>query len=752
MILSVVALQNYTPPAGISVISFDVFDTLLIRTVDPPALMKELAAKKAVSSLSLAISPEDLHSRRLTIESDLCRRAAEEGRDKEYSVTEVYARLCESLPGLDATPEQLVTLELEVEKTHAVAMPGIDTVLARLAEHHRLVAISDTYLPGRFIRELLDDAHLGGYFSSVYASCDHGCNKGSGRLFSEVMANEGHPPHQWLHIGDNFLSDYFMPRSIGVASLLVQDSGNRKRKVRQSALSGLAKRSPVWKGFEVMASVGIDVPAPATTAEARLHEWGMKTVGPAVVLFVHELCNRLRQSPSCGVYFLAREGYMLKRLYETFNRELYGGVLPEGRYLCISRSTAFLASLGDIGEREIDLVLQDHSVLLSDVLRRFGVTDDREIDWIAREYGVDPSLADKGKIRTLLAALAADERFTSLVADASESMQQKLGSYIESQQFFAYDEVVLVDVGWHGTIQDYLERYLSRRGSSPRVQGYYLGVDYNRSCRFSNKTGLLYDFRVPTVDGVCLTFFRLAFEFSLRGGHGTTVGYECDANGSYRPVFRTTALETEAYRQIRVIQQGVTACAASYLRRARGELFAPSDLRPAVLHLHNRRISFPDQETIAAFSSIIHTDDYATGRFRQITGSLDLAGLMAPSKSFSRFIEIPWRETALVGLRIPFLLGSYYLFKRVLAAKRIRECQKTAGREWQGGAGLPPQFSSCFMAAYYVSLLMGGSVALGTKILVRALDLLTPQRAVLWVQRLITLKSAVFTGSGIGYR
>lgn len=744
MILSVEDLQDYTPPEGISVISFDVFDTLLIRTVDPPALMKELAAKKAVSSLSLAASPEDLHSRRLTVESDLCRRAAEEGRDKEYSVTEVYARLCKFLPGLDATPEQLVALELEVEKNHAAAMLGIDTVLARLAEHHRLVAISDTYLPGWFIRELLDDAHLGGYFSSVYVSCDHGCNKGSGRLFSQVMASEGYPPHQWLHIGDNFLSDYFMPRTLGIESVLVHDSGNRKRKVRQSALSGLAKRSPVWKGFEVMASVGIDVPPPATTAEARLHEWGMKTVGPAVVLFVHELCNRLLQSPSRGVYFLAREGYMLKRLYETFNRELYGGGLPHGRYLCISRSTAFLASLGEISEREIDLVLQDNSVPLRDVLRRFGVTDDREIDQIAREHGVAPSLYDKRTIRTLLTALAGDERFCSLVASASESMRQQLGPYLESQQLFAHDEVVLVDVGWHGTIQDYLERYLSRRNSSPRVHGYYLGVDYNRSCCYSNKTGLLYDFRMPTVNGVCLTFFRLAFEFSLRGGHGTTVGYERAANGSYRPVFRTTAHETEAYRHIRVIQQGVTASAASYLRRARGEQFSPSELRPAVLHLHNRRISFPDRETIAAFSSIIHTDDYATGRFRQITGSLDLAWLITPIRSSSRFIEIPWREAALAGLRIPFLLGSYYLFKRMLAARRIREYQRTVGWKRQGEAGQSPQFSIRFKAAYYLSLCRGGTVALGTEILVKGLDLLTPQRALLWVQRLIALKSAVF--------
>ncbi len=418
--------------------------------------------------------------------------------------------------------------------------------------------------------------------------------------------------------------------------------------------------------------------------------------------------------------------------------------MPQGRYLCISRSTAFLASLGDIGEREIDLVLQDHSVSLRDVLRRFGVTDDRETDWIARDYGVDPSLADKGKIRTLLFALAGDARFCSLVASASESMRQQLGPYLESQQLFAHDEVVLVDVGWHGTIQDCLERYLSRRGSSPRVLGYYLGVDYHRSCRYSNKTGLLYDFRMPTVNGVCLTFFRLAFEFSLRGGHGTTVGYERAAHGSCRPLFRTTAHETEAYRHIRVVQQGVTACAASYLRRARGEQFAPSDLRPAVLHLHNRRISFPDRETIAAFSSIIHTDDYATGQFRQITGSLDLAWLITPIRSFSRFIEIPWRETALAGLRIPFLLGAYSLFKRMLAAKRIREYQTNVGQEQLGVVAPPPEFSIRSLAAYYLSLFRGGSVALGTEVLVRGLDLLTPERALAWVQRLIALKSAVF--------
>jgi len=742
MILTVAELLSYDPPPGIKVISFDVFDTLLIRKVDPPSLLKELSAINAVNRLSLEISADELHARRLAIETGLCCTAKNAGHDEEYSISAVYERICESVPELRDAAEKLLSLELETEKAFAVAMPGMKTILARLSEKYRLIAISDTYLPGTFIETLLKDQNMGDVVSRVYASSDFGCNKGSGNLFRRVKTIEDLSSFEWLHIGDNFLSDYFMPRAMGLNAALLRDSINQNRKNRQSVLHRLAQQLPKWKGLEVLgASTSLVSSPPFDPAGMKLHEWGVKSLAPPVVLFIHELCIRLMQSPGKGVYFLAREGYMLKRLYEMFNRELFGGALPKANYLCISRSTALLASLGEIGEREVSLVLQDYSISLRDVLRRFGVDDDGDIARIVKEYGVTPELSDKARLRTLLMSLITDDdSFRSIVEARSGDMRRNLEAYLESVGFFSWDEVALVDVGWHGTIQDYLERYLALRSSSPGVHGYYLGVDYNSSCSFLNKTGLLHDFRKPTIDGVCLTFFRLAFEFSLRAGHGTTIGYKRYDAGFCKPLFRNNREESESFRHIRTIQQGVVDYATSYLGIARVQQLRPQELMPSFLHVHNMRISFPDSDTIAAFSSVIHSEDYATEKFRNIIGSLNFSELFTPNNLVSRFIEIPWREAAIAGLRLPFLQTSYYVFKRMLASRRIKTYSQMIS--FGGEGNVQPILSS--LLTCYSMLLVQGVISLATGGMIKFFDMLPSRVALTLVQRLITMKNWIY--------
>ena len=708
--------------------------------------MKELAAQHAVQRLSLQTSPRELRCRRAAAESALSRKAKEAGLDEEYALSAVYDTVCASLPELQGASQRLASLELEVEEALTSAMPGIAGLLARLSADYRIIAVSDTYLPGPFLERLLEKAKLAQFFGRVYASCDHACNKGSGALFRRVLEIEGCPPSLCLHIGDNLLSDYFRPRSLGINAIHLQDAPNLKRKARQSALNEISRLSPAWKGFEALGALtsttGSDCADPA---KGKLYDWGYKTVAPPVVLFIHELCLRLLSEPDRGVYFLAREGYLLKRLYEMFNRVLFGGRLPEGRYLCLSRSTAFRASLFDIGEREIDLVLQDYSIRFDDVLRRFGIDGDQDIARICRQCGVSPALADKGAIRNLLLTLASDRGFRALVDAGSREMRRKLDIYLESEALFSWDEVALVDVGWHGTIQDYLEKYLQLRGSGPRVHGYYLGVDHNVSCNYSSKTGLLHDFRQPTIDGVCLTFFRLAFEFSLRAGHGTTTGYHCDASGVPRPIFRRDLRESEAFRHIRSIQEGIAGFATSYMAVAGANLFRPEQLTPAFLNFHNLRISFPDRDTIAAFAPVIHSEDHATDRVRYITGSFKLSEFAAPRQLLSRFIEMPWREAALARLHIPFLLVFYHLFKRSLAGRRIKAYP--AGERGEAAPGVAELHPSG-LALFVSRLALRRIVSMATGILVRLLDVLPARAALFAVLCLIRMKARVVRWRG----
>lgn len=679
MISSLNALARFRPPAGIKIISFDVFDTLLARKVDPPKYLKELAARNAVKRLSLPIEAHDLLTRRLRVEAAICRSARERGEDEEFSISQVYECLCAGDSCLSGLSDRLMSLELEVEQAYCALMPHITNFLEELSSNYRLIAISDTYLPGSFLCALLKKCKIADFFGGIYASCDYGCNKGSGKLFTEILALEGCGPQELLHFGDNLLSDYFMPRSLGINAVLLLDGKNLHRKARLSVLNDLVQKSSLWKGQQILEGITL---LPATRyrhqPQSLLHEWGKSIVGPLVTLFIHELCLRLSRSPVKEVYFLAREGYLLKRVYDRFNRSLFSGRLPPGRYLCISRSTAYLASLGDFGEWNMDLLLQDFSLNLRDVLHRLGIEDEADIDVIAAAHGMSPDLCDKGQIRAVLNKLKCDDSFREKIGTRSGEMRALLTAYLEGEGFFSGHKVALVDIGWYGSIQDCLERVFTQIGKRVSLYGYYLGLDHRCSAEYGDKSGLLHDFRSPTMDGVNLTFFRLAFEFSCRAGHGTTVGYRLH-DGSCRPVFRMDATESASYRQIRCIQYGMVDFADDYIAMACIEGVQPAEMAPAFLAHYHRKISFPDQELVASFDSVLNSDDYASDRNRAVTGVMRFSDILAPAKLYRNFIETPWRDAALCRMRVPLVPTAYCIVKRYVAIRRIKIWSRQCG-------------------------------------------------------------------------
>ena len=61
-------------------------------------------------------------------------------------------------------------------------------------------------------------------------SCEYKLNKGSGRLFGKILEIEGISPDEIIHIGDNTISDYFIPKGLGINSILLFDEWNLKRR------------------------------------------------------------------------------------------------------------------------------------------------------------------------------------------------------------------------------------------------------------------------------------------------------------------------------------------------------------------------------------------------------------------------------------------------------------------------------------------------------------------------------------------
>ena len=183
------------------VISFDVFDTLILRSFEKPSdLFSVLENENGIAGF------RDL---RIKAESDARRNTSKPNR--EIDLSDIYKEVVESC---DLDPSEAMDAEIEAEKKFCYANPEMITVCQVLHNKgRRLIAVSDMYLPEDIVWELLKKC---GYdmFSAVYVSCNRGAGKGNGELLRLAKALEGRPV-RCVHIGDSLSADVQGGRKAG---------------------------------------------------------------------------------------------------------------------------------------------------------------------------------------------------------------------------------------------------------------------------------------------------------------------------------------------------------------------------------------------------------------------------------------------------------------------------------------------------------------------------------------------------------
>ena len=183
------------------VVSFDIFDTLIRRDVPIPTDL--------FYRLEEANGLFDFHDNRILAEADA--RWKSTTPNGEINISDIYRELSEHYI-LDA--EKMIQDELAAEKASCSADPAMYELYRLLLEKGcRMVAVSDMYLPGKVLRDLLDGCGYTG-IEHVFVSCDCGMNKGNGALQRFVQSEMG-DSLRFIHIGDNRLSDVDGSESAG---------------------------------------------------------------------------------------------------------------------------------------------------------------------------------------------------------------------------------------------------------------------------------------------------------------------------------------------------------------------------------------------------------------------------------------------------------------------------------------------------------------------------------------------------------
>lgn len=565
--------------AQYDVISFDVFDTLLFRPFSKPADLFFVLGER--------LEYPDFERIRREMEWKAREQKYKKSRHYEVDLEEIYDLLSEET----GIPKETMNTEVELENRFCFANPYMFRVVEELKKRNkRMIITSDMYLNTAQIRELLGNC---GYavFDAYYVSCDMNMSKSEGTLFEEVKKREG-KTHSFVHMGDNFIADVEQPKKHGFASehyVNVNAAGMPYRPEDMSSIIGSAYRGVVnanihngWKEY------------------TRAYEFGYIYGGLFVLGYCRFIHEYVKNRSVDKVLFLARDGYILKQVYE----QMYPKEAGRLEYVCWSRLAAAKMTAARYKYDYFRRFLYhkaNQKYSLEDIFKTMELSDMLEDCCNKAKLTAQTELADRN-VEAVRAYLL--KHWNQVLAHYEE--QLAAGRQYYERILAGCKSVAAVDIGWAGSgavTLDYCVNQVWKLDCSitgivagtntchntepdtgePFLQSGRL-VSYLYSQRENRDLWKLHD---PEKD------YNLYWELLLDAPHGSFKGFYLDKQGSCRCEWK----EYEEKPQVNEIERGILAFAEDYRTHFAGvDMFENISGRdayaPMILAMSDRNTGF----------------------------------------------------------------------------------------------------------------------------------------------------------------
>ena len=341
-----------------SLVSFDIFDTALIRKCGKPENVFWIMAKE--------LFPDDRAQQckfflwRETINDKISQKNVNYTLEDLYKYTNAY---CFQENGkIDGS--YLRELEYSVEAEMLAANPSV----SNLIETHRnngdsIAFVSDMYLNSSFLRGILIREKLFKEGDKVYVSCECKARKDDGSLFLLVRSENN--PSKWIHYGDNKHSDYAVPKKLGIESHHVEFGYSRIEQSFWSCSEGLASPS------EYSILMGYLRYLRLTSNNTPEDTFAIDFIAPLYYGYVKHVVDDAKRRGIKTLYFLSRDSYIFMKIAEQIPHE---GILL--RYLYVSRKSIQPAFRYIVSDAEYKVAIKE---TVADVIRDESDKDSFEL-------------------------------------------------------------------------------------------------------------------------------------------------------------------------------------------------------------------------------------------------------------------------------------------------------------------------------------------------------------------------------------
>lgn len=275
-------------------VSFDVFDTLIIRPyVRPTDLFRHMELLIGVPGFA------DLRVR--------SERMARNKHSREITLDDIYAEMG---PKYERFSQMETDMEIRLSVPNG---PVVDILNRLIADEKKVILISDMYLPTVTIESILHSCGIEGH-SGLYVSSKYGVTKCDGDLYGLVLKDLGARPDELLHVGDSRHSDYDVPKRLGIGAYRLRRPMDAYKKKHRDEYRFYRRNRTIQR------SIMISVDMINGLSDRVWFDMGRRFGGPLATSYSLIINSDLHDIAS--VLYASRDGYNLKRISDMLFPEV----------------------------------------------------------------------------------------------------------------------------------------------------------------------------------------------------------------------------------------------------------------------------------------------------------------------------------------------------------------------------------------------------------------------------------------------
>lgn len=517
------------------VISFDIFDTLILRPFAKPVDIFMIVGKR--------LNKIEFTRIRIDAEKRAREMAMIKNGNTEVTIDDIYT-IIEERTGI---PKEIgIKTELETEMDYCFANPYMKRIYDLVKEQNKKIIIaSDMYIPKEMMEKLLDKAGFDGY-EKLYVSCDYNCSKRSGKLYEYILND--YQEKKLVHIGDNRISDIKSANEAGIETRYYKNCheiGNQFRADGMSELVGSAYAGIVNTHLHN-----------GNKTYSPYYEYGFIYGGLYILGFCNWMYKKAKAEGIDKIFFLSRDGDIYQKVFnQTFadvqNEYFWWSRIANIKYTVRKNREDFLRRVIHYRSKET------LKITISSLLDSLSLTD---LKSVLPKYNLN-----ENELITSNNSICLENLFIenwSLICQILDHEKNEVESYIR-QKVGASKKIAFVDVGWMGSSAQGL-KYLIQKEFDINCQVLCWQVGAKSPVSTDIVTELL-DETIESYIFSCM-YNRNLYDLHVKSNHGlNSILFELFTQAKY-PSFRGLGKnkkmlfdipEVENYNIIIEIQKGI---------------------------------------------------------------------------------------------------------------------------------------------------------------------------------------------------